>query len=362
MSTPTERFFGSQSDDEDVSPTVTATPPPQGEPQEARPHPYEGDGRNLMAGDKRPRSGHGWRKMVAALTGGKINPGPSPKEKEAAALIGRIRASLGGVHKVAFVSAKGGVGKSTMTVTLGSVIARVRGDRVIAVDLDPDLGDLSARFNERRDPQANIEHVAALEDAERYSKVRMHTVVNNDRLELLGAQNDPRSSYILGPEGFRATMKVLDIHCNVVLLDCGTSITDPLFRAVANDVDALVVVASQDVRGVEGALGTLDWLHAHGFARLLPHTVVALNATRDGKPVIDLHVVENQFKKLVPEVYRVPYDPHLAEGLAVDLGAVKPKTRKALLELAGGVAEHYRSAQVKPHYEDDLGTWIEMIR
>jgi MinD-like ATPase involved in chromosome partitioning or flagellar assembly len=187
-------------------------------------------------------------------------------------------------------------------------------------------------------------------------------VVNNDRLELLSAQNDPKSTYTLGPEDYAATMKILELHCNVILLDCGTSITDPLFSRIASDVSGLVVVASQDVRGVEGALATLDWLYAHGFDWLLPQTVVALNATRDGQPLINLKVVENEFGKFVSEVFRVPFDPHLAEGVAVDLSTLKPRTRNAVLELAGGVAQHYSTSPVRPYREDDLGAWIDMIR
>jgi len=326
------------------------------------PHPYGDDGRTFLAARRRPTASYGWRTVIANITGGRINPGPSAEQQHAAELIRRIRASLDGVHKVAFVCAKGGVGKSTMAVTVGNVIARVRGDRVIAVDVDPDLGDLSARFSERGGPQANIEQVASLQNIERYSNVRVHTVVNNDRLELLSAQNDPKSTYTLGPEDYAATMKILELHCNVILLDCGTSITDPLFSRIASDVSGLVVVASQDVRGVEGALATLDWLYAHGFDWLLPHTVVALNATRDGQPLIDLKLVENEFGKFVSEVFRVPYDPHLAEGVAVDLSTLKPRTRKAVLELAGGVAQHYSTSQVRPYREDDLGAWIDMIR
>ena len=326
------------------------------------PHSYEDDGRTFLATRRRPTAAHGWRKVIANITGGRINPGPSAEQQHAAELIRRIRVSLDGVHKVAFVCAKGGVGKSTMAVAVGNVIARVRGDRVIAVDVDPDLGDLSARFSERGGPQANIEQVASLQNIERYSNVRVHTVVNNDRLELLSAQNDPKSTYTLGPEDYAATMKILELHCNVILLDCGTSITDPLFSRIASDVSGLVVVASQDVRGVEGALATLDWLYAHGFDWLLPQTVVALNATRDGQALIDLKVVENEFGKFVSEVFRVPYDPHLAEGVAVDLSTLKPRTRNAVLELAGGVAQHYSTSQVRPYREDDLGAWIDMIR
>jgi hypothetical protein len=43
---------------------------------------------------------------------------------------------------IAVVSPKGGVGKTTLTVLLGSLLARVRRDRIVAVDTNPDYGSL----------------------------------------------------------------------------------------------------------------------------------------------------------------------------------------------------------------------------
>lgn len=343
----------------------TRPAPPAAPPVErpAVPERDKADALDLLAVRQRPTAERGWRRLVAKVTAGRINPGPSKKQDRESQVIENIRVPLTSVHKVAFVSSKGGVGKSTMTVALGNTLASLRGDRVIAVDVDADLGDLAARFSEQGGPLANIEKLAALENAERYSNVRVHTLVNKDRLELLGSQNDPRSTYRFGPEDFVSTMQILDIHCNVILLDCGTPINDPLFGMIARDVGSLVVVASEDVRGVEGALATLDWLAAHGHTRLLQHTVVALNAIHKGKPLIDREAVENQFKKRVPAVFRVPYDPHLATGVAVDSASLKGCTRKALLALAGGLAQYYPGNQSRrPPPENDLGAWIDVIR
>lgn len=236
---------------------------------------------------RRPPAGDGWRKAVTKMTFGRVNPEPSAKREQTDELIQRICAPLADVHKLAFVSAKGGVGKTTMTVLVGNAVARLRGDRVMAVDVDADLGDLSARFSERGGPQTNIEHFVSSQHTKRYADVRVHTVMNKDRLEMLGAQNDPRSTYKFGPEDYGAAMQILETHCNVILLDCGTPVNGPLFSNILNDVTGLVVVASEDVRGVEGALVTLDWLGAHGFGRLLQHTVVVLNAIQKTRSLVD---------------------------------------------------------------------------
>jgi MinD-like ATPase involved in chromosome partitioning or flagellar assembly len=341
---------------------TNVAPEPVSAPQPKYWHPYD-DGCELLVPRRRPASGGGWRALVNRVTLGRVNPEPSAKSEQTNELIRRICAPLTDVHKVAFVSAKGGVGKTTITAALGSAIAGLRGDRVIAVDVDADLGDLSARFSERGGPLTNIENLVLLENARRYADVRVHTLMNRDRLEMLGAQNDPRSTYRLGPEDYESAMKILENHFNVILLDCGPTIGGPLFRRVCDTVTGLVVVASDDVRGVEGTLATLDWLDAHGHGRLLQHTVVVLNSIRKTKPFVDLEAVENQFRKRVPDFFRLPYDPHLATGLAVEFTSLKRRTRNALLDLAGGVAQHYPVIRAgRPGGEQALGTWIESIR
>jgi MinD-like ATPase involved in chromosome partitioning or flagellar assembly len=341
---------------------ANGTPEPASSPQPKYWHPYD-DGRDLLVARRRPAAGGGWRALVNRMTLGRLNPEPSAKSEQTNELIRRICAPLSDVHNVAFVSAKGGVGKTTLTVALGNAIARLRGDRVIAVDVDADLGDLSARFSERGGPRTNIENLVLLENARRYADVRVHTLMNRDRLEMLGAQNDPRSTYRLGPEDYEAATTILENHFNVMFLDCGTSIGAPLFGRICDTVTGLVVVASDDVRGVDGTLATLDWLDAHGHGRLLQHTVVVLNAIRKTKPFVDLEAVENQFRKRVPDFYRIPYDPHLATGLAVEFTSLKRGTRDALMELAGGVAKHYPVIRAaRPGGEQGLGTWIESIR
>lgn len=341
--------------------TIDTTAEPTSSPQSTYRYSYS-DGPGLLKARRRPAAGNGWRKLVTRMTFGRVNPELSVKNEQNDELIRRIRAPLADVQKIAFVSAKGVVGKTTLTVALGNVIAQLRGDRVIAVDVNADLGDLSARFSEPGGPQTNVEHFASSENIKRYADMRVHTVINSDRLEMLGAQNDPRSTYNFGPDDYRDVMKILEKYCNVILLDCGTSVNGPLFKTIADDVAGLVVVASEDVRGVEGALVTLDWLRAHGFERLIEHTVVVLNAVQKSKPFVDYEASENQFRKRGPDVFRVPYDPHLATGLAVENSSLKRRTRKNLLDLAGALAKHYPTGRVRWLDDDDWEAWIETLR
>ena len=309
----------------------------------------------IVAAQRRTQT-TGWRKAVSVMTFGLIKPGPSAKQQRDEELIRRIRASLLDVYVVAFVNSKGGVGKTTMAVAAGNAIARERGDRVIVVDVDTDLGNLSARFREHGGPKANIEALASLPNAGSYSNVRVFTVQNDDRLEMLSSQNDPRSSYRLNSQDFESAMRILRTHYNVILLDCGTSITSSLFPTIAKQANCLVVVSSNDAPGLNGAWRTLAWLQAHGFSRLMPRTVVAINAISGDKPAVDMKDVEAKFREQVEEVVNVPYDKHLHEGGSISFPMMGKKARKSVMGLAGSIAQYYPTRQPRQRPEE-LGSY-----
>lgn len=80
-------------------------------------------------------SQRGWRHWVHALT--RINLGLSPDEKYELDLHARVRRNPRGSYQIAVVGLKGGAGKTTLTAALGSTLAQVRADRILALDADP---------------------------------------------------------------------------------------------------------------------------------------------------------------------------------------------------------------------------------
>ena len=87
----------------------------------------------------------GWRGAVYRGSGHVLNPGPSLPEQRRRELEHRLRTPIDGSRRVVVMSRKGGVGKTTITLALGSTFALLRGDRVIAVDANPDAGNLAHR-------------------------------------------------------------------------------------------------------------------------------------------------------------------------------------------------------------------------
>src|SRR5579884_1536376 len=116
----------------------------------------------------------GWRGAVFRLSGGIVQVGPSREELRQRELIARVKTPIRGCRKVAFISRKGGVGKTSTCLLAGHTFAMYRGDRVIALDGNPDAGTLGYRI--RRETSATVTRL--LDDAariERYADIRAYT-------------------------------------------------------------------------------------------------------------------------------------------------------------------------------------------
>jgi len=135
-----------------------------------------------------PRSG--LRRLIYRLTGGRVNLGPSQAELAERDMVARAKARVVGCRRIAVMSRKGGVGKTTTTLQLGHTFASHRGDRVIALDGNPDAGSLAYRV--RRETTATITDLLRDRDSiARYADIRAYTSQAATRLEVVAANDDP---------------------------------------------------------------------------------------------------------------------------------------------------------------------------
>lgn len=287
---------------------------------------------------KPPRSG--WRRAVFAASGGTVNLGESAAELQRAELISRVNQPLNGCYKIAMLSLKGGVGKTTVTATLGATLASLRGDRVIGVDANPDRGTLAQKIP--LETIATVRHL--LRDADRirrYSDIRSYTSQGPSRLEILASEQDPAVSEAFSEADYRRTVDLLEHFYNIVLTDCGTGLMHSAMKGVLDLAHSLVIVSSSSIDGARSASATLDWLDAHGYRALVSRSVAVINSVRPAAGKVDLERVETHFAARCRSVCRIPFDEHLEEGGEIDLDRLAQPTRLAALELAATVADDF---------------------
>lgn len=293
----------------------------------------------LLGQPKRPPS-EGWRKWLYLGTFKLVNVGESAKVKRRNGLVAQVQRPLRGCYRIALLSLKGGVGKTTITATLGATLASIRGDRVVAVDANPDRGTLSQKVP--LETPATVRHLLRdAEGIEAYSDVRAYTSQGPSRLEVLASEQDPAVSEAFSSDDYTRTLDVLERFYSLVLTDCGTGMLHSAMSAVLDHADVLVVISSGSVDGARSASATLDWLDAHGHQDMVRNSIAVINAVRPRSGKVDMKKVVDHFSRRCRAVLSVPFDPHLEEGAEISLDRLKPRTREALLELAAVVANGF---------------------
>jgi MinD-like ATPase involved in chromosome partitioning or flagellar assembly len=289
---------------------------------------------------KRSPSGSGWRYRIYRATGGLLRLAESAADMRRRDLINRVRTPVaGGHHRVAVLSLKGGVGKTTTAVGLGATFATLRGDRVIAVDANPDRGTLSDKV--RLETAATVRDLLNERDQiRRYGDARAFTTQAPSRLEVLASDRDPAVSVAFSADDYCDAARVLEHFYSICLTDCGTGLLHSAMSGVLRLADQIVVVSSPSVDGARSASATLDWLEAHNCGDLVRNGVVVLSVIRPkSKSTVDLDRLEHHFAARCRAVARIPYDPHLEEGAEVDLELLTAETADAYLALAALVGD-----------------------
>jgi putative peptide zinc metalloprotease protein len=281
----------------------------------------------------------GWRRTLYRASLGTVNVGPGPAERRERELAARVKTPVNGSRRIVVLSRKGGVGKTTTTLMLGHTFASWRGDRVVALDGNPDAGSLAYRV--RRETSRTV--TGLLDEAQkldRYADIRAFTSQAPTRLEIVASDDDPLITQALGEADYHRAINLLDRHYNLILLDTGTGILDSAIQGILKEADQLVVVMPPALDGARVAASTLDWLDQHGYGYLVRSAVAVINSVRR-RGLVEVERVEQHFSQRCAATIRIPWDAHLEAGAQSGLDDLRPATREAYLRLAASVADGF---------------------
>ena len=285
----------------------------------------------------------GWRARVANLSGGLVRIGPSISQRIDAMVPG-IAKPIGGLHQIAFIGAKGGVGRTTLTAATGTVIAAHRGDRLIAVDANtenPDLADLFAVIDGKT---TSIHDFSQLPVVETHSTAAQYTVQNSDRLECLATHHQPnRPPVMLDRRALHTVIGHVSRHYDMIVVDTDTTQSHPVYADIIAAAGSIVIVADTTRGGLHGAQESIRWLDAHGHHNLRTRAVVVFNTTTSGKPLVDLEDAKTQFAPEVRKVLTIGYDRRLAQGTPFTVADLDRRTQLEVTTLAAVLAQDYPS-------------------
>ena len=297
------------------------------------------DERLLDIKEKLARPEGWWQSFVYTITFHTVNLGDSRKARARKEMEARIATALAGDARfVPVLTRKGGVGKTTTTTLLGMALARVREDRVVAIDANPDRGTLVERIQRstRHTIRTVVQKAPSIGSFTDFSE---YVSRDQTRLDVLASDADPMLSQAFDEFDYNIVADITSRYYSIILTDCGTGIVHSVMKPILQRADGLVIVSGGSIDEARLASETLTWLESNGYADLVTNSVVALNTATQGTVLVKLDEIENHFKSRVRDVVRIPYDSHIAAGSVITWDKLSKLTRESASLLAALVVE-----------------------
>lgn len=235
-------------------------------------------------------------------------------------------------RRIAVLGIRGGSGKSTVAALLVSAYATHRGDRVLAVDADPDLGSLGLRLGANSPTSlANLGKVprvwTTLDEAERCLGR------SQSGAWILSGERDTATPETVPPNAYLGVLHGISRYFAVTVVDAGAGLVTPLNQAVLADAHSIVLATPASVDGVVSARRALEWIGEWNPQRLR-QTMVALTAMSPQAVDIDLNRTAEAFAQFGVVPALLPYDRHLATGSTIEPWRLGERTRNSAVRLA----------------------------
>ena len=262
----------------------------------------------------------------------------SSGEREEAELERRIRAQPGAAraNTIAVISPKGGVGKTTVSFLVGSLLATHLQSWAIAVDTNPDFGTLAELAPDGLRPTRSLADLLDEMDGIRTAaQLRPYVARLPTGLHVIGAPCDTEVAAALSTERYGDLLAFLSTFYELVVLDCGTGVSRPLARFAVERADQILVVS------------TPEWITANVVLSALDHlrhdrTTLVLNRAHPNLAA-NVEALEERFRsERLHRSITLPDDAQLAAMLDTGtyaLEALDRPTRLAIKRLGLAAAE-----------------------
>jgi MinD-like ATPase involved in chromosome partitioning or flagellar assembly len=212
------------------------------------------------------RRAEGWRDRVVVVPGGHRPGQPDQQQRDRA----RARLPVAGSRRIVVLGCTVGAGQSVTTLRTGELLASLRDEPVAVLDLNPGKNSLSER--------ARVMPALVGESA-RSGRASAARARAPSRLEIITSQAEDMTA----PDAHSAAPgAVADAAQIFELLAARYALTlaDPAASAVPRVLsvaDQLLLVAPASSEAAGAIAMTMEWLEAHGHARLAEGAITVLN-------------------------------------------------------------------------------------
>jgi MinD-like ATPase involved in chromosome partitioning or flagellar assembly len=290
-----------------------------------------------------------WERFRSRLRSLATSDGERREQAIEAALLAAPNATR--TNTIAVVSPKGGVGKTTCTFMIGNLLAGALNLRVVAVDANRDFGTLASLAPDEvraerslADLLPHVGHIDSVSDVLAYvSQLRsgLHVLAAPEQAEVMAAMT---------PEAYGDLLDLLGRFYEVILLDLGTGIVDPLAQFGIRRADQALLVTTPEYVTADKVLRALRYLNAEagwdsgGDDESLnrKRLTVVLNRAPSARSG-DRQVIESAFRRFgIGRHVTIPYDDRLRvmlDSATYSLQGLDRSTRLPVKQLGVEVVE-----------------------
>ncbi|MEU5221356.1 SAV_2336 N-terminal domain-related protein [Streptomyces toyocaensis] len=255
--------------------------------------------------------------------------------REAEARLRRVRGPVPHSRRLTLVGAYHYSGRATTTMVLGSVLAAVRGEPVLALDGSASEGSLDAFLTDRN--RAVVRDLAALPPNPSYEEIRARTTRLPSGLEVVAHRSGHFSANPAHQQEYAHVLGQTAPYYPYVLTDWTPLRFDRSADAVLDHTDRLIICCGTSDWFLHAAVRTLTTIRAAGREALARRALVVATDI-DGPSARALPETFAGRLRIEPgQVVRIPFDTAL-QSAGWELNRLRPATTAAFLRLAELVA------------------------
>jgi MinD-like ATPase involved in chromosome partitioning or flagellar assembly len=242
----------------------------------------------------RAGNGNGWREHVRVVPGGH-GPGRPDMERRDR---DRVLLPIDGPRLIVVLGCTVGAGQSVTTLMLADVLATLRAEPVVALDLNPGQTSLTGL--------ARISPAGTARDLLGGSAPIVPGQRGRGRLDLIAHDSAPDGGPALADAEYARVLEVLTSRYPLTLTDPGASAVG----RVLSTADQLVLVAPASADAARAVAMTMEWLDGHGYGELCTGAITVINGVSK-RSMTHVEQAELVVRGRCRAIVRVPWDDHL---------------------------------------------------
>jgi MinD-like ATPase involved in chromosome partitioning or flagellar assembly len=243
----------------------------------------------------------------------------------------RVGAPLPHSRRLTLVGTHHHSGRATATMVLGSLLAAVRGEPVLALDGAPGLGALHAFLTHRERP--TLRDLAALPDGPSYEEITALTTRVDSGLEVVTHRPGHFNPSPAHAQDYARVLAHTAPHYSVVLTDWAPLELGPPAAAVLTHTDQLILCCGTGSGSLGSAVRTLHAVRGEAGGELADAALVVATDIEGATGSFSARLLAQRLGLTASQVVRVPSD-HALQTRNWTLHRLRPATVEAYLRLA----------------------------